>query len=28
LRSGLKPAQLITLNKQVADLRDRLAKAL
>ena len=28
LRSGLKPAQLITLNKQVADLRRRLAKAL
>lgn len=28
LRSGLKPAQLIELNKQVADLRNRLAKAL
>ena len=28
LRSGLKPAQLVTLNKQVADLRDRLTKAL
>jgi DNA-binding MarR family transcriptional regulator len=28
LRSGLKPVQLIALNKQVADLRDRLAKAL
>jgi DNA-binding MarR family transcriptional regulator len=28
LRSGLKPAQLVALNKQVADLRDRLAKAL
>ena len=28
LRSGLKPAQLVTLNKQVADLRSRLAKAL
>ena len=28
LRSGLKPAQLIALNMQVADLRDRLAKAL
>lgn len=28
LRSGLKPAQLIALNKQVADLRNRLAKAL
>src|SRR4029453_5018936 len=27
-RSGLKPAQLVALNKQVADLRDRLAKAL
>jgi DNA-binding MarR family transcriptional regulator len=28
LRSGLKPAQLVALNGQVADLRDRLAKAL
>ena len=28
LLSGLKPAQLVALNKQVADLRDRLAKAL
>jgi DNA-binding MarR family transcriptional regulator len=28
LRSGLKPAQLVALNEQVADLRDRLAKAL
>jgi DNA-binding MarR family transcriptional regulator len=28
LRSGLKPAQLTALNKQVADLRDRLASAL
>ena len=28
LRSGLKPSQLVTLNKQVVDLRDRLAKAL
>jgi DNA-binding MarR family transcriptional regulator len=28
LRSGLKPVQLIELNKQVRDLRDRLAKAL
>ncbi len=28
LRSGMKPAQLIALNKQVAELRDRLAKAL
>ncbi|MCL6741147.1 MarR family transcriptional regulator [Sphingomonas sp. RB56-2] len=28
LKSGLKPPQLIALNKQVADLRDRLAKAL
>jgi DNA-binding MarR family transcriptional regulator len=28
LLSGLKPAQLVVLNKQVADLRDRLAKAL
>ena len=28
LQSGLKPAQLIALNRQVADLRDRLAKAL
>ena len=27
LRSGLKPAQLIALNEQVADLRDRLAAA-
>lgn len=27
LRSGLKPVQLMALNKQVADLRDRLAKA-
>jgi MarR family transcriptional regulator, organic hydroperoxide resistance regulator len=28
LKSGLKPPQLIALNKQVADLRDRLEKAL
>ena len=28
LRSGLKPAQLVALNGQVADLRDRLTKAL
>ena len=28
LKSGLKPDQLIALNRQVADLRDRLAKAL
>jgi len=28
LRSGLKPAQLTTLNEQVADLRNRLARAL
>lgn len=28
LRSGLKPTQLMMLNEQVADLRDRLAKAL
>ena len=28
LRSGLKPPQLIALNKQVKQLRDRLAKAL
>jgi DNA-binding MarR family transcriptional regulator len=28
LRSGLRPAQLVALNGQVADLRERLAKAL
>jgi DNA-binding MarR family transcriptional regulator len=28
LRSGLKPAKLVALNEQVADLRDRLAQAL
>jgi len=28
LRSGLRPAQLVALNEQVADLRDRLATAL